>query len=317
VRILYALVVGLLWAHSSQAESAEAQPVESSVEYDVVFKADWTSATHPVDFPTNAHFSGLVGGLHNELITFWESGRTASQGIQRMAEFGGQSTLLSEVNATIAAGTSNRTLSGSGIGSGTGSAALRFRIDSSHPLVTLTSMIAPSPDWFVGVHGLPLLENGAWVSQKTVMLYPYDAGTDSGVTFRSPDQVTVPRGVITPIGTPPLGENGTAAPLGTFTFTRVAPATLGNISSRLQTLTDANVTIAGFIIQGSAPKKVMIRAVGPSLSQSGVSGALANPQLELHDADRSIATNDDWQTTQLGGLITSDQAAEIKVVDLL
>jgi hypothetical protein len=253
-----------------------------------------------------------VGGLHNELITFWESGRTASQGIQRMAEFGGQSTLLSEVNASIAAGTSNRTLSGSGIGSGTGSAALRFRIDSSHPLVTLTSMIAPSPDWFVGVHGLPLLENGAWVSQKTVMLYPYDAGTDSGVTFRSLDQVTVPRGVITPIGTPPLGENGTAAPLGTFTFTRVAPATLGNISTRLQTLTDANVTIAGFIIQGSAPKKVMIRAVGPSLSQSGVSGALANPQLELHDADRRIATNDNWQTTQLGGLITSDQAAEIQ-----
>jgi hypothetical protein len=70
--------------------------------------------------------------------------------------------------------------------------------------------------------------------------------------------------------------------------------------------------IAGFIVQGSAPKRVLIRAAGPSLTQFGVPNALANPQLELHDTTSLIGMNDDWQTTQIGGVITSDQVAEIQ-----
>lgn len=55
-------------------------------------------------------------------------------------------------------------------------------------------MIYPSPDWFVGVSGLELcLENGSWVEQKILNLYPYDAGTDSGSTYISPDQPTIPK----------------------------------------------------------------------------------------------------------------------------
>jgi len=57
---------------------------------------------------------------------------------------------------------------------------------------------------------------------------------------------------------------------------------------------------------------VLIRAIGPSLTQFGVPDALANPQLELHDATSTIARNDDWQTTQIFGIITSDQVAEIQ-----
>jgi hypothetical protein len=44
----------------------------------------------------------------------------------------------------------------------------------------------------------------------------------------------------------------------------------------------------------------------------GLSDALANPQLELNDATSTIARNDNWQTTQLGGIITADQATEIQ-----
>jgi len=70
--------------------------------------------------------------------------------------------------------------------------------------------------------------------------------------------------------------------------------------------------IAGFIVQGSAPKRVLIRAAGPSLTQFGVPNALANPRLELHDTTNTIGMSDDWQTTQIGGVITSDQVAEIQ-----
>jgi hypothetical protein len=70
--------------------------------------------------------------------------------------------------------------------------------------------------------------------------------------------------------------------------------------------------IAGFIVQGSAPKRVLIRAAGPSLTQFGVPNALANPRLELHDTTSLIGMNDDWQTTQIGGVITADQVMEIQ-----
>ena len=70
--------------------------------------------------------------------------------------------------------------------------------------------------------------------------------------------------------------------------------------------------IAGFIVHGSSPKTVLIRSLGPSLTQFGVPDVLANPQLELHDANSLIARNDDWQTTQIGGIITNDQVAEIQ-----
>jgi sugar lactone lactonase YvrE len=89
-------------------------------------------------------------------------------------------------------------------------------------------------------------------------------------------------------------------------------ATLGNISTRLQVGTSDRVMIAGFIVQGSSPKTVLIRAIGPSLTNFGVPNVLANPQLELHNANSLIARNDNWQTTQIGGIITSNQVAEIQ-----
>jgi hypothetical protein len=107
--------------------------------------------------------------------------------------------------------------------------------------------------------------------------------------------------------------NGTVD-IGAYEFTTAppTPTELGNISTRLRVQTGENVMIAGFIIQGSAPKNVIIRAAGPSLTQFGVPNALANPQLELHDSSSTIGTNDDWQTTQIGGVITSNQVTEIQ-----
>src|SRR5262249_7632310 len=62
--------------------------------------------------------------------------------------------------------------------------------------------------------------------------------------------------------------------------------------------TGDNVMIGGFINLGSGPTQVLIRAIGPSLALAGVSGVLANPVLELHKADGTVVTNDNWQTDQ-------------------
>jgi N-acetylneuraminic acid mutarotase len=89
---------------------------------------------------------------------------------------------------------------------------------------------------------------------------------------------------------------------------------LGNISTRAFVQTGDNVMIGGFIVRGTQPKHVIIRAIGPELTQNGVPNVLANPTLELHDGSEAlIASNDNWRTTIIGGIITSDQVSEIRV----
>jgi N-acetylneuraminic acid mutarotase len=91
------------------------------------------------------------------------------------------------------------------------------------------------------------------------------------------------------------------------------PAQLGNISTRAFVQTGDNVMIGGFIVQGVQPKRVIIRAIGPELSQFGVPDPLANPRLELHNAAGAlIGSNDDWQQTIIGGVITRSQVADIQ-----
>ena len=59
-------------------------------------------------------------------------------------------------------------------------------------------------------------------------------------------------------------------------------------------------------------KKILVRAIGPSLRPFGIPDALDNPTLEIRDSSNAlIASNDDWKITQVGGIITGDQFAEI------
>ncbi len=90
-------------------------------------------------------------------------------------------------------------------------------------------------------------------------------------------------------------------------------STLGNISTRAFVQTGDNVVIGGFIVQGARPKKVVIRAIGPELTQHGVPNALANPTLELYDHTGAlISSNNNWATTVIGGIITMNQVAAIR-----
>ncbi|MDQ6625147.1 MAG: hypothetical protein M3Y69_03255 [Verrucomicrobiota bacterium] len=93
-------------------------------------------------------------------------------------------------------------------------------------------------------------------------------------------------------------------------YQRTEPAAqLMNISTRAQVLTGNDIAIGGFIVYGSDPKKVVVRAIGPSLTKSGVTGTLQDPVLEVHDAKGAIvATNDNWQETQAADLRASGLA---------
>jgi hypothetical protein len=72
-----------------------------------------------------------------------------------------------------------------------------------------------------------------------------------------------------------------------------------NISTRVLVGSGENVAIAGFVVTGSEPKRVIIRAIGPSLRNAGISNALPDPMLELHNGSGAlIASNDNWKDTQ-------------------
>lgn len=211
-----AMLMATLTAGAVAAATAGAA-VAGTAQYSVRFDATWSAATHPIDFPNNAHFSPLIGATHRPEIRFWQEGSPASNGIERMAEEGLSDPLAAEVQPAIGAGDADQVLRGGSIAHSPGATELSFAIDEDFPAVTLVSMLAPSPDWFVGVSALSLREGGDWVQEKVVHLVAWDAGTDSGITFRSPDQDTFPPLPVTRIQNGALG-NGEY--LGTFTFTR-------------------------------------------------------------------------------------------------
>jgi hypothetical protein len=84
-------------------------------------------------------------------------------------------------------------------------------------------------------------------------------------------------------------------------------STLRNISTRGEVGTGDDVMIGGFIIGGTTPAKIMVRAIGPSLAAFGVSGVLPDPVLELHDKDGSlIFQNDNWRAEQAQQIIDTN-----------
>ncbi|MCY3700684.1 MAG: spondin domain-containing protein [Gemmatimonadetes bacterium] len=185
--------------------------------YRVVFEATWSASTHPTNFPGGAHFSPLIGAVHNDDVTFWARDGTATPGVESMAETGGTSTLTAEIRAQIP-GNALAVVNGSGIRSPGSTTIQAITLREEFPLVTLVTMIAPSPDWFVGVSGLSLRDDeGNWTEELEVVLYPYDAGTDSGPNYTSANDDTQPKEPIRNLsGESPFSDE----PIGTFTFTR-------------------------------------------------------------------------------------------------
>ena len=165
--------------------------------YSVTFTGNWTTESTPGGVVDDAHFTTLIGAIHNSNVTFWRSGGTASPGIESMAEIGATGILRREIEAS----THVHAVIQQGVSfGGTGTATFEIDVPDDHPLITLTSMIGPSPDWFVGISGLSLLDGqGDWRATVQVNLYPYDAGTEEGTEFALGNPATNPQGVITSI----------------------------------------------------------------------------------------------------------------------
>ncbi len=166
---------------------------------------------------------------------------------------------------------------------------------ASAPLVGTVLMIPPT----ILLAGAP---------GETVPIPGYVAFAASGAT---PSLDGAPQAANAAVGSTSVDGIHVLA-VGGATFATVPPPAVAlNISTRLPVGTGQNVLIGGFIIQGSAPKRVIIRAIGPSLNGT-VAGTLQDPRLELHDSGgATIASNDNWRSTQIGGVVASNQAIDI------
>jgi hypothetical protein len=154
-----------------------------------------------------------------------------------------------------------------------------------------------------GVNGIvdfnqdPSGDFGDWLSEACPQRHPYVQNAFACRGQSSDISATSPEGINLDV----IGYNLVTTPY------------LANLSTRAFVQTSDNVMIGGFMVQGTQPKRVILRAIGPELSQYGIPNAMADPTLELHDANGAlIASNDNWQTTIIGGIITSDQVQDIQ-----
>lgn len=193
---ILALFLAVAFSLGAVPQTAYAQDTAA---YTVKFEGNWTLASTPGGVVGGAHFTTLIGAVHASSVTFWSSGGKATPGVEYVAELGGTSTFRSEVNTAISSGTAKSVVQKGVSGGGRGSATFEVTFTKNYPLLTLLSMIGPSPDWFVGVSGLSLLDGSDWRSSHSVDLFPYDAGTEDGEGFSLSNPATSPQGNITSI----------------------------------------------------------------------------------------------------------------------
>jgi Spondin_N len=197
------------------------QPTYSEAVYKVTFTGKWTAPQFPV--PANAHFTPIIGMVHNSSAFMFRPGAMATIGVERVAEDGNSFPLLQEIDSLTAQkkAASAQIIFTPGISN---SSTITIYCNSNYPLFSCMSMLAPTPDWFLGIHDFSLLQGSSWLSDSTVNVYAYDAGTEQGDIFDQNNLPTAPQqpvALLTPANAMVLANgNSSIAPIGTIRFVR-------------------------------------------------------------------------------------------------
>jgi len=189
---------------------------QSIATYDIQFTSVWNSTDHG-PLPNNAHWSKLVGAAHNNQVSFLKVGEIASTGIERIAEQGINTNFYDEVTEAINNAASDQYIDGVALNAAEGDIIITgLEVDENFSLLTLVSMIAPSPDWMIAISGLDLRENGTWKTNISIDTFVYDAGSDDGTAYNSPNADSNPK---QPISSLKNVSPFNSQKVGTFTIT--------------------------------------------------------------------------------------------------
>ena len=165
-------------------------PSFSEARYRITVTGKWAAPGFAV--PAGAHYTTFVGMVHNSNSWLWKEGTRASAGTELLAEIGNGTTMLAEIDSMITARNASSLILFLAPPL-TGSVSANIYTNTNYSFVSFASMLAPTPDWFVGVSGIDLYRNGNWVADTAINLYALDAGTEDGDVFGYNNPVTAPQ----------------------------------------------------------------------------------------------------------------------------
>ncbi len=220
---LMSLVLVLVACGKEAPKPAAAPPSAvpmTPAEYTVIIKSTWTKKSHPFEYPSGAHFSGMIGASHNARYSIFAVGRRPTPGLERLSEEGKHSPLDTEIRTAIDEGNALMLFESGGLKNWKDSMVATVRVDPAHPLVSVVNMVAPSPDWFTGAASVDLAENGSWVQRKMLTLPAYDSGGDDGRTYNAKDRDTNPKKPVSRAADRHFVVRGKVKPVATVTFVK-------------------------------------------------------------------------------------------------
>jgi hypothetical protein len=162
----------------------------SEARYTIEITGKWTAPDFTI--PVGVHFTSVAGMVHNNSTYLWRIGTRASLGVENVAETGSTTNLRSEIDSIVGKGLAI-SLVVINAPSPNGKSKSAIYCNSNFSRISLQSMIAPSPDWFIGLDAFNLYPNNQWISDTTINLYVNDAGTEDGDVFGYSNPATIPQ----------------------------------------------------------------------------------------------------------------------------
>lgn len=200
----------------------EADTAFSEASYKITITGKWKSPEFTV--PGSVHFTEFAGMVHNANSEIWQAGKIANKGLEDVAEVGNSVIMMAMTDSMIVAKSAFSFVI-INPPAPTGTVTSTINCNSNFSIISLASMIAPSPDWFTGVSNLNLYPGNKWITDTLLNVYVYDAGTEDGDVFGYNNPPTFPQQLIqilTPAKAMVLA-NGNAAlgPIATIRFTKL------------------------------------------------------------------------------------------------
>lgn len=218
----YLLIIFLGWLFISCKKTDVIEPlIYSEASYKMTITMNWTSPQFTI--PAGAHFTTILGMVHRKDTFLWKENALCTTGLEDVAEVGNTVKMNAEIDVMIAKykAQSKFQLPPPLIA---GTAEINLKFTTEFPLISFASMIAPSPDWFIGISNLSLLENNKWVKELTANIRVHDAGTEQGDVFGYNNPATIPQQpvlLLTPaIGSVLANGNSSMAPMATVRFVK-------------------------------------------------------------------------------------------------
>ena len=165
-------------------------PPLQDASYTMQITTYWSSPAFVV--PAGVHITAITGMVHTPDTLLWKPGLHATPGLEDVAEIGAPAKMNLEIDAVIAAQKASErfNITPPAIN---GSVQKNLTLTQKFSEISFASMIAPSPDWFLGIHNLSLISNHEWIKDTLVNIYVYDAGTEDGDVFGYSNPATTPQ----------------------------------------------------------------------------------------------------------------------------